>query len=113
MRVALTGLAQANFAKIKDWHLELDLHAAASAARPSCFALSPGNACHVQQVDEPRRVGEAVGLCESIDFDTRDLQIDAPADGVHLNGRQAHRPLRHGGQHLRQFEFNLVAPQPQ
>ena len=55
----------------------------------------------------------AAELAEIPTFTDSELHIAAPADGVHLNGRQAHRALRHGRQRLRQFEFNLVAPQPQ
>ena len=71
-----------------------------------------GVAC-IQHVDEPRRLRQPVRLGERIEFDARDLQINAMAYGLLLHRRQGLRTPRQGGQGLRKREREIVFPQPE
>src|SRR5262249_9567628 len=76
--VCLSGFPKAGFSEIEDWYLELRVAAATSSVSAATFALRPRDAGNFQQVDEPRRLCQSVGLSKSIGLNACNLQIDAP-----------------------------------
>ncbi len=75
------------------------------------FALEAGDTGDIEQIDEARGAGQPIGLGERLHLDARDLKVDTPADCLHLDPGLALRAHGQGGQRLRQFESEVVAPQ--
>ena len=105
--IDFAGAARADLAEIEDRDLKINLEATAGAGA-AALPLRAGNAGDFKEIDEAGGVGEPVGFRQRIHFDARDLEIDAPPDGVRLDRDERPRRIGKRRQYVRQSERAAV-----
>src|SRR5262249_8104879 len=108
----LFGFADPRLAEIKQGNFERDGNSTVSNTF-ACFLVL----CYLvgvtrfQNVDEPGGVGEAISPRERIEFNSCNLKVNAPADGLLLYCGQGKSALRESGKRSGQNERKIFAPQ--
>jgi len=110
LHIGRFGLADADLAEVEYGDLQSNVEAAHQKAFVGSLFQLIGVA-GVEDIDEPRRLGETVRLREHVKLDTGDLQIHPPTDRVHLDSCPCLNPTRHCRKRIRKLEVETRAPQ--